>query len=419
MLHIQCTVIRNAQTANQNIYLLFIMDDQYYSKKLEQYFPTRLDVMLYAHDGRGLGHASRAIAIGMGLRRLYPELRILFVTGAAISQSLIGNANLDWVKLPSYASTIIDGVSTGVNGPANFYKSVLGKHRQEMLRGLIASFKPRCLLVDHNPLGKRKELLEALELAKEVDTRCILGLRAIIGTQNDFWNDELRDTYQKYYSDILWYGDSNVSGTQQLDKINSHFECQAKEMGYVSRLFETRKLTAKNNNNITGTVSIPWFSEESQHFIHILQQVLSQRSNNEKWNIFINKDEVENVRRQFKNVNNCTIKAVGEEYAESIIHSKMAIIYGGYNSLMDICAAQIPALILQRNMKDQEQEIHIQQLIQQAPETYTLVKDAKPTPKTLEAMLTKLLAQQHLSKPIRLDGSIKTADFLHSFVKNK
>ena len=32
------------------------MEDQYYSKKLDQFFPTRVDILLYAHDGRGLGH---------------------------------------------------------------------------------------------------------------------------------------------------------------------------------------------------------------------------------------------------------------------------------------------------------------------------------------------------------------------------
>ena len=52
---------------------------------------ARLDVLIYAHDGRGLGHASRSIGVGMALRRLYPELKVLFVSGCSLSQELIGS----------------------------------------------------------------------------------------------------------------------------------------------------------------------------------------------------------------------------------------------------------------------------------------------------------------------------------------
>jgi predicted glycosyltransferase len=56
---------------------------------------ARLDVLIYAHDGRGLGHASRSIGVGMALRRLYPDLKVLFVSGCSLSQELIGAAPLD------------------------------------------------------------------------------------------------------------------------------------------------------------------------------------------------------------------------------------------------------------------------------------------------------------------------------------
>jgi len=41
----------------------------------------RLDILLYGHDGRGLGHVSRSVAIGLALRRLYPHLKICVITG--------------------------------------------------------------------------------------------------------------------------------------------------------------------------------------------------------------------------------------------------------------------------------------------------------------------------------------------------
>ena len=114
------------------------MQDYYYSKALDQYFPTRLDYLLYAHDGRGLGHVSRTTAVGLALKRLYPESRILLITGSAKTQMMVGRGSLDWIKLPSYQTILTGGKSEGRDGEAGFYKSVLGNLRTEMIADMVA-----------------------------------------------------------------------------------------------------------------------------------------------------------------------------------------------------------------------------------------------------------------------------------------
>ncbi len=387
------------------------MEDHYYSKKLDQHFPTRLDVLLYAHDGRGLGHASRTIAIGMALKRLHPGLRILFVTGAKISQSLIGNSNLDWIKLPSYASQIVDGVSTGIDGPANFYKSVLGLHRSAMLKQIVTSFKPKCVLVDHSPLGKRKELLEALEASKDFDTRWILGLRAVIGTQKSFWSDELRDVFNSYYSDIFWYGDSGVLGKDQLKKIESHFSHQPQETGYVSRMHESRQLMPLSAKDITATISIPWMSHDSFHFLQNLKDAFKKFEGEKTWNLFIHQEELERAKNLFLTIPGCKVEPIGEKYLESILSSKMAIIYGGYNSLMDCFAAQIPAIVVKRKLKDQEQDIHMEHLLQQASDSIAMVEETSTSVEDIYNSIKKFSEKDSIDS-ICVKGSEKTANLI-------
>lgn len=388
------------------------MEELYYSKKLNTYFPTRLDVLLYAHDGRGLGHASRAIGIGMALRRCYPKLRILLVTGANVSQTLIGNSQLDWIKLPSYASMIVEGVSTGVDGPANFYKSVLGKHRSAMLAQIIQSFKPKCVLVDHNPMGKRKELLAALQQAKEFDTRWILGLRAVIGTQKDFWSEAYANIFQHHYSGILWYGDSAVLSRSHLDKINQHFSCQAEETGYVSRLYETKMVQDSQGKTFTGLLSIPWFSKNSSKFLSIFRDALVQRNKQEKWVLYLAPDETEKMKELFAKLPNCIINPVGEQYSRDILQADVAIVYSGYNSLMDIIAAEIPAILLQRDMKDQEQDIHIKQLTDACPDHLVGLEDDAVSSQTLNKVIDSLLSSNTFSSAINIRGSEQTAQYL-------
>ena len=81
---------------------------------------SRLDLLIYAHDGRGLGHASRSVAIGLAVRRLFPGLKVLFLCGARQSADLIGEGGLDWIKLPAYRTRVVGGVSKGCDGESNF-----------------------------------------------------------------------------------------------------------------------------------------------------------------------------------------------------------------------------------------------------------------------------------------------------------
>ncbi|MGB3210935.1 MAG: hypothetical protein WBB19_09555, partial [Desulforhopalus sp.] len=122
----------------------------------------RLDVLIYAHDGRGLGHASRSIGVGMALRRLFPELKVLFVSGCNLSQELIGRAPLDWLKLPSYETRVVRGKSMGIPGKSMFTDQQLGQFRSKELAHLVAMYRPRLVLVDHTPQGKHKELVQAV-----------------------------------------------------------------------------------------------------------------------------------------------------------------------------------------------------------------------------------------------------------------
>lgn len=392
------------------------MDDQYYSKKLDQYFPTRLDVLIYAHDGRGLGHASRSIGIGMALKRLYPDLRVLFVSGANMSHSLIGNANLDWIKLPSYASKIENGVSTGINGPANFYKSVLGQHRANMLKQIVESFKPRCVLVDHSPLGKREELLPALKTSKKFDSRWMLGLRAVIGNPPNFWTDKSKQIFNEYYTQIYWYGDLKIIGCDQINQIETHFGKAPVTMGYVSRLFETSKLLASVTKNHTGVVSLPWLSQKSPPFIDALISMLEHRCPEEDWTVFINKDDIAVFKDKTRHIQALDVQSVGEKYAQTLLNARIGIIYGGYNSLMDVAAAQVPAIVVMREMKDREQDEHIQKLIDRDPQTMVQVQESAVQVSGLNRAVTRLLQNSKKGPSIDIQGSESAAKAIASII---
>ena len=368
------------------------MESLYYSKKLNRHFSKRLDFLLYAHDGRGLGHASRSIAIGLALRRLYPQCKTLFVSGCKQAAALIGNGTLDWMKLPSYSTTIVKGRAEGGYGHSNFYKSVLGQLRTEMLASIMTIFQPRIVLVDHAPTGKRNELFRAQEVTRDADTRWVLGLRGIIGDDKDVWADAAIQCFKNYYDLILWYGDTQAMGSKYPKIIAQRFGVNPVETGYVSRLMESKRLLASEKDRLAGTISIPWGTEATWKFVKkIYEAIKGIGESYGPWRLFVDREKKEMIQDLFRNLPFCTVDAVSERYIPSLVKSRVAMVYAGYNSIGDVLASRIPAVVLLRDLKDREQQTHVDRLLPFIKEYVTVLPESNTDIQALQQALESQL----------------------------
>lgn len=388
----------------------------------------RLDILIYGHDGRGLGHASRSIAVGMAVRRLYPKRKVLFVSGSSFSQELIGAAPLDWLKLPSYASRVVDGRVRGVTGPSMFEDHRLGEFRAQELAHLVSLYRPRVVLVDHTPQGKHRELVPALKASSGSDTRWVLGVRGVVGQVRQAGSSLARELFSNYFHSLLWYGDSKVLGDAHCELLRQQYGCKALECGYVLRLSEfdywnrsPRQLQA----GPVGTVSIPWLGEKSLPFLGELAGALKLLSPElGSWHLFIgtdtNSEAAEKVSGLFAGLDHCRLKRPGRSYMRSLFSSRIAIIYGGYNSLMDVLHARVPALVALREMQDDEQQNHLQCLEKVAGELITTFSESTVTGRTLERLVLKNLGQTFREPHhIKMDGAPNAAGYLESLLVGK
>jgi predicted glycosyltransferase len=367
------------------------MSDYYYSKKLKRYFTKRLDFLIYAHDGRGLGHASRSIAICMALRRLFPERRVLFISGNKNTHSLIGLSPLDWIKLPSYETTVKNGVSKGKDGDSNFYKSVLGNLRSELVASIVRIFKPRCVLVDHAPAGKKEELVSAMELNRSKDTLWVLGLRGIPGDVPDLWSDKAAKIFNKYYHAVLWYGDKRILGDNTKAAIKNSYQTEPIETGYVSRMSEFR-----------------FFMEK------LASALKSIGPSYGKWRVFVPRNEIQNVKRIFQELKFCLIEEVSDKYMISLLSSKVSVVYAGYNSLMDIIAAKVPSVVIIRGMADGEQEAHLDTLTSILKDRLSVLPENAISEHELIKSLEKLIT---LNDPPETSVNINGAEFTAKYLE--
>jgi predicted glycosyltransferase len=347
--------------------------------------PPRLDLLLYAHDGRGLGHVARMVAIGLAVRRLYTELRVLLVTGCRQAGELIGPAPLDWLKLPAYATEVVAGKSRGVAGLSGFSDHELGQIRADQILHIVERYRPRLVLADHTPQGKHKELVPCLEaFGQSDDITWLLGMRGVIGGVEQAASAGARDLFRRFYSSLLWYGDAAILGDDHKEILAQRFGLAPVECGYVSRLSELSHFLPVHNGSYACTVSVPWFGEHTHHFVDLLVQSI-QRLGGEygQWRLFLAEGADPSHLHILNSLAYCTVEPPSTHYMEAISSSKMAVIFGGYNSLVDVLALNIPAVVIVRNMQDMEQQRHVEKLTLAFPDTLRVLEEQKCTPTQL------------------------------------
>ena len=391
----------------------------------------RLDILIYAHDGRGLGHASRSIGIGMALRRLYPHLKVLFVSGCRQSQELIGRATLDWLKLPSYETKVENGKSTGICGKSMFADGQLGEFRARELEHLVCMYRPRIVLVDHTPQGKHRELVPALALSRDFGTRWILGVRGIIGAVSQARSDLASNLFRKFYHDLLWYGDKSVLGEAHINHLKLQYGMLPRECGYVSRLAEIANWTGEmylepsEGARLAGTVSVPWLGEKSLGFLEQLAGALADIDPKYgNWLFFIDTGDSAKVKEKvwnmFSGLCHCSLEEPGPRYGEALMRSKTAVIYGGYNSLMDVLYRGLPALVVERDMRDSEQQLHLQLLQKKIGNRIHVIPEAEILSDQIRSFLCdNLLKDINPSVAVNLDGAAEAAVILYRLLDGK
>lgn len=188
----------------------------------------------YAHDGVGLGHTRRNLAIAAGLYELQPEASVLLATSAYEVSCLCGPPNVELLKLPGLQK-VSNGryVARRLNIPAVDIIAM----RSAMLTATVQSFRPDIMLVDKHPFGIKGELTDSLLSFKAKGGRAVLGLRDILDdkatVQREWGAYNLKRRIAEYYDKILIYGDRKAFDTVTEYDFPESISSRAQFTGYV------------------------------------------------------------------------------------------------------------------------------------------------------------------------------------------
>ncbi|MDH3662942.1 MAG: response regulator, partial [Alphaproteobacteria bacterium] len=169
-------------------------------------------VVMYSHDGFGLGHMRRNLNLARALTA-DPGINVLMLIGCPNGLFFDLPPRIDFIKLPSIVKVDTESWETR--------KLTLGMETTCALRaGLILhtlkTLNPDLFLVDYVPQGVGRELLPGLDWirAQPKPPQTVLGLRDIIDQPERLtrtWTERgTYDVIEAYYDRVMIYGHRHV-----------------------------------------------------------------------------------------------------------------------------------------------------------------------------------------------------------------
>jgi len=167
--------------------------------------------LFYSHDGLGLGHTRRHLAIARALIELAPESSVLLATGSEVVNRLGLTPPIDMLKLPGLRKVGNEEYAPRrLRIPASEIRAL----RSALLHATIKAYRPAVALVDKHPFGAKGELRAGLKELRAAGGRAVLGLRDILDdpahVRKEWSGERIWERMAGSYDLVLVYGERAV-----------------------------------------------------------------------------------------------------------------------------------------------------------------------------------------------------------------
>lgn len=190
--------------------------------------------LFYSHDGFGLGHTCRNLAIARAVTHLAPSATVLVASGSDDVTRLGVPDRVEVLKLPGLRK--LANESYGARHLSVSAESIR-QLRARLLVGTVESFQPDVLLVDKHPFGAGGELRPALEALRGQGRVAVLGLRDILDdpvtVRREWAPHELPGVIPNHYDAVLVYGQQDVFDTAEQYDFPASLATRTHYCGYV------------------------------------------------------------------------------------------------------------------------------------------------------------------------------------------
>jgi predicted glycosyltransferase len=379
-------------------------------------------VLIYSHDTYGLGHLRRSLLIAEGLASS-PDFRsTLIATGSPRTQAFSLPPGTDTVKLPAAVKTPHGGYQSRT---LQLSIDDMVRLRAEILRTVARSYLPDLILVDHAPAGMLGELHP---LFTELHhwrrrPRVVLGLRDVIDEA-----DRVRAEWDRVgawrlldevYDEILVYGDPAVPSTAEELGLPDRLPGRVSSVGYLGRPIDRRVDPSDPYLVVTAGGG-----GDGQAVLRAFVSYLEGLPGPAPFRSVLVTGPFLSLRRQreiatrARHAGQAVDVIPFTDCFEDLLGGAAGVVsMAGYNTVMEILSAGVPALLVPRETPRKEQRIRAQRLARVTDIEVCTAGQLDPT--RIGRFVDRVLADGQSEAPsVDLGGVERTVRVLGNLVRS-
>ncbi len=317
-------------------------------------------VLTYSHDGFGLGHLRRNLRLVGSLVTELPEAAVLMVTGSPASQSFAFPANVDNLKLPSLGKVTNDH---HVSRRLGLDREEVTALRSALMVAAVEQFQPDLVLVDFYPLGVNRELEAALGRIRILrpSTPVVLGWRDILDdpaqVRRDWVDTGQIDGLERLFDQVLVYGSQDI-----YDPIVEYSlpPAVAARTAFTGYLLDHRVPACPPRSGTERTVVCTLGGGEDGSLVAWAFLDAMSHLGGEGWTGALVTGPLMppaeyQALAQASTQGGVACAAFVEDMAGLLTSADAVVAMGGYNTVCELLAAAVPAVVVPRIAPRQEQ----------------------------------------------------------------
>ena len=361
-------------------------------------------VLLYSHDGTGLGHLRIVLSIATDLAARRPDASVVVMSGLQPPSLHDLPENVDLVKLPSVPKrTLYGGLPTQDRGSSP-HKDIFFV-RNAIARATINAFRPHVFVVDHAPAGLIRELTEPIQGLASLTPRprLVLLMRDITfgpeQTRRIWQREGVYQLLAEAYDRILVYGSREVFDPVAAYGLSALIAAKMTFCGYLTPPAPTAPALAVRDRLGVGDGSLVAVSvgggADGAPLLRAYLSGLRQEPDLTLHSFVVTgpllpEDDRQEIMRLALDLPRLTIVPYAADWID-VLHAADAVVcMGGYNSLVEAAFAGQRAVVVPRRPGPEEQILRARAFADRG--LVTMVPPDALQPDRLRTAITRTLA---------------------------
>ncbi|MEO3427878.1 glycosyltransferase [Pelagibius sp. CAU 1746] len=382
--------------------------------------PERADVLLYVQHLLGIGHIRRAAVLARAFQRA--GLKVVFVTGGWPVTGL-GLDGIEVVQLPP-ARTQDESFAVILDEHDRPIDEAWKARRRALLLEVYRRCRPRAVMIELYPFGRRKmrfELDPLIEAARADSPPALIAcsLRDIVNrperAEKTAW---MVDRFTRLFDIVYMHGDPRFF---RLEDSFPESDAVAERLHYTGYVTEAGRAAAaaRQSDDTTGRGEVVVSAGGGAVGAALLRTALAARALSPlaeaPWRLLIGPNMPETDFRAIAEAApaGVIVERARPDFVALLSRARLSISQGGYNTLMEVLATGVPAVIVPFAGGSETEQTQRAEVLA-ANDLITVVAEDGLSPAALAAGIARALAQggAHGKTPFELDGAAETARHL-------